>query len=105
MTKYDVVLFERPCSIDVKDLALLPAFIEGEVQLLDIQSTEVESCAMGAIQADIAEKLNFDYTGLSDFVCSIMNDMKKETGTEEYLYAENDISMRILLSRHLGCRS
>ena len=36
MKKYDVVLVERPCSIDVNDLALFPSFIDGNVQLLDI---------------------------------------------------------------------
>lgn len=102
MKKYDVVLVERPCSIDVNDLALFPSFIDGNVQLLDIMSTEVESCAMGVIRADVAEMLDYDYSGLSKFVCDIMNDMKKETDTGEYLYVEKEISMQVLLTRNLN---
>ena len=99
--KYDAVLVERQCSIEVKALAMLPDFIDGDVILLDIEATEVESCAMGAIKEEVAEKLDYDLTGLKNYVVGILNDMANETPTHEYIYHENGTDVHILLTRSL----
>ena len=45
---------------------------------LEIEANGHECCAMGFIDVETAEYLDYDYTDLDDFVAEILDDVEKE---------------------------
>lgn len=101
MKKYDIVLIERPVTLTFEDFISLSHFIHTDVILLDIQSSIVESCAMGVITAEAAELLNYQYDNLKEFIDNILSDMNNETADNTYYYKENNQVFTMLLTRNL----
>lgn len=76
---YDVVLMERPLDDGLTKIEITELLekINGSVIPLDIVGDY--SAAMGFITFDAADLLNYDFDKISEYVKSIINDMKKES--------------------------
>lgn len=99
MKKYDIVLIERQCSLELSALGIFQLLMEGTAIPLDIQSTEVESCAIGFITEKSANLIDYNFKKLSCFIDRILNDMNNESSSNEYTYSENGIDFKIFLTR------
>lgn len=95
--KYEAVLIIRPCSINVKFLSKIPDFIDGDVVLIDLEIPGSEFCAMGVLKAYVAAILEYDYTGLQNFLGKVCNDLTF-MGSGEFEYSERGITIHILLT-------
>lgn len=105
--KFDVILLERPCFLNTSDLLKLAdyahIFMPKDILPLDIQATEVESCAMGFISNHMAYDMDYIYEPLEDFIANILNDMDNESENNVYTYTINNKTYKILLTRNMDC--
>ena len=62
---------------------------------LDIQGEN--AAAIGYISMSDAAKLNFDYSGLEQFVRSVLDDTDKETADGKYIYHQNEQKFDVYL--------
>lgn len=102
MQKYDVVLLEKEgeAGITMEEAVALFLRVNGkEAYPIEILSHVVESCAMGFITKEAANKLDFDYieSGFMNFITNIMDDMNNETETGEYQFGD----IKVLLTRNI----
>ena len=84
---YDVVLIEKPVGCGLKKTEVLDLFdtlTSDEAYPVEIEAEKHESSAMGLITTQAAEKLDFNYAGLSHFVSSILDDMDLENDSFSY---------------------
>ena len=89
MKKFDVALLERPGTRGLykNDAMGLYDFLkEPEAYPIEIENKGGDSSAMGFITPSGAEKIDYDYTGLRDFVGNILADMELETEDHCYLF-------------------
>lgn len=95
--KYEAVLIIRPCSINVKFLSKIPDFIEGDVALLSMKVPGRQFRVMGVLKAYVAAILEYDYTGLQNFLGEVCNDLTFMM-SGEFEYSERGITIHILLT-------
>ena len=89
MKKFDVVLLERPGTRGLykNDTMSLYDFLkEPEAYPIEIENKDGDSSAMGFITPSGAEKIDYDYTGLRDFVGNILADIELEAENHCYLF-------------------
>lgn len=65
-------------------LDLFDTLTSDEAYPVEIEAEKHESSAMGLITTQAAEKLDFNYAGLSHFVSSILDDMDLENDSFSY---------------------
>ena len=83
--QYDIVLLEKPGEAGLSREEVISMMnliskgrLDTEVYPIEIEASEVESCAMGFITQQAAEAMTFDYTEISKFISLLMNDMVNE---------------------------
>ena len=62
-----------------------------EVYPIELEAKMHESSAMGFISVDAAEKLDYDYGALRDYIAGILDDMEKENPDGYYCFEGIDI--------------
>lgn len=99
ITNKDVVLLEKDCTdgLTAKDVIALSAMIKEPFYPIEIFSRIYETSAMGFINAEAAESLNYEYDGLSLYVASIIDDMGMENKNHLYKFR----GLTIFLDRNL----
>ena len=100
MRLFDVVLLEKESASGLEKSEVMDLFdlLSGkEGYPLEVQARSVESCAMGFIIPQAAEKLDYDYekSGLYDYIADILDNMEKESPDCSYEYQ----GIRIWISR------
>lgn len=107
MKKFDVILIEKPLDegFTAEELISMQAVMKSsdEEMWVPVDLTANNSSAMGFIGVNAAEILNYDYSGLWDFVTNILNDMDLENEAGEYFYktgSPDDIVLNISLKRN-----
>ena len=99
---FGVALFERPLDEGLTQQESNELFekLHGTTAI-PIEIEAEYSAAMGWINLTDAEIMSYDYTGLTDFVQEILEDMQKESPTGEYVYndANSNCEIEILLIR------
>ena len=95
---YNVVLIEKQVGYGMNKAEVMNLFDSlscNEAYPIEIEAEEHESSAMGLITTQAAEKLNFDYSGLSHFIADILDDMDLENDSFSYDFK----GLSIFLSR------
>ena len=85
--KYDIVLCEMPAEKGLTKALIAEMadmIADDEFYPIEIFAHEVECSAMGFISAEAAEKLDYDYDELSDYIGDILDDLEKETPDCKY---------------------
>lgn len=99
-TTYGVALFERPLDDGITAGESMELFnkLHG-IKAIPIEIQNENSTAMGWINLADAEILNYDYTGLTEFIQTILGDMKNENPDGVYVYDNGTNEIDIFLAR------
>ncbi len=79
--KFDAVLVERPGDVGLRreDVrGILDRLDADQFYPVEVANPDGTSCAMGFISAAAAEKIDYDYTELGEFLGKILADMELE---------------------------
>lgn len=95
-TKFDIALLEKPGNEGLTKancMDLYDMLNEPEGYPIEIPNTMGESSAMGFITPFAAEKINYEYKGLTKYLQEILGDMEKETENGCYVWNQLNIYM------------
>ena len=82
---YDIVLLERPLDTGLSKTEISAIFdLLPNDTAIPLEFQAEYSTAMGAIDTETAEALDYNYDALSEFIVTILNDMDNENSTNEY---------------------
>ena len=98
LNMFEIALLEKESSTGLLRSEVIDLFDmldSTEAYPIEISAKSHDSVAMGWITPEAAEKLDYIYSGLEDFVANILDDMNNET--EDGRYEFNELS--IYLSR------
>ncbi len=85
--KYDVVVLQTENGLNVNSFKALLDMVDGEEIIpIDLEAHNVECTAIGVISTKAAEKLEYDYEALRDYLSMIMEDVEKESPDNQYSF-------------------
>ena len=104
---YDLVLLEKSGidGLTFEEFQAIYAKTKNVNQFypIEIMAKKVESSAMGLISVEVADKLDYDYTKLSDFISDIMDDMDNETEDGVYEFEGLSIYLTREIEESVNC--
>lgn len=80
--EFKLILHEKPVNEGLtrsEAIDMIDMLSDNEFLLIEIEAKQHESAAMGFISMEFADKLNYDYEGLTAFVANILDDMNNES--------------------------
>ena len=97
---YGVALLEKPLDAGLTKNESTKLFdrLHG-IEAIPIEIQAEHSTAMGWINLTDAEILNYEYTGLTEFIQTILEDMENENPDGVYVYDDGTNEIDIFLTR------
>ena len=100
MFSYGVVLIERPLDEGLSRVETIALFdmLHGTYGI-PIEIVAQHSSAMGFINVEDADLMNYDYSALEELVTSVLNDMENEREDCHYILTTKQGDIDIFLTR------